>query len=268
MGARLVRSLNYSQSARMHDFPDEAVPWARAAAAPPDEDVLEMGAWAADAVHLAHFKQAKPAAALNAPTLVTNLLRYGPRAALTACLFGVAWLAWSHLNRPARTVIQPESVQSAELGHATQKITEEPHAQKAEVDVLPVAQSLSPKDVTGLGNTNPRSDAPKTERSAPIAEASGEVERLPPKTPEKPSKVSERFDPIGHEIAALLAAAPVADRAVAPVTRKRAHGGRSDAFDPSKNPTAPGAPRPLGTIAPPATPNNSAAEIAYGQRAN
>jgi len=197
-------------------------------------------------------------------------LRYGRYAALTACLFAGAWLAWSHLDGPARTVVQQESVQSAEMGHAAQKITEEPQAQKAEVDVLPVAQSLSPKDVTGLGDTKPRLDAAKTERSAPIAEVSGEVERLPPKPPEKLSKASERFDPIGHEIAALLAAAPVANRSVsvAPVTRKRAHGGRGDAFDPSKNPTAPGAPRPLGTIVPAATPNNPAAEIAYGQRAN
>jgi len=149
-------------------------------------------------------------------------------------------------------------------------MAEEPHAQKAEVEAMPAVQSLSAEDVTGLGNTKPRLDAPMTERSARIAEVSGKVERLPPKPPEKPSKASERFDPIGHEIAALLAAAPVANRSVsvAPVTRKRAHGGHSDAFDPSKNPTAPGAPRPLGTIAPAATPNNSAAEIAYGQRAN
>lgn len=250
----------------MRDFPEEAAPWASAAAAPPDEDVLEMGTWAADAIHLAHFKQAKAAPARNAPTLVANLLRYGPYAALTACLLGVAWLAWSHLDRPARTVIQPESVRSDEMGQAVQKMAEEHHAQKAEVEALPAVQSLSAEDVTGLGNTKPRLDAPKTERTAPIAEVSGKVERLPPKSPKKLSKASERFDPIGHEIAALLAAAPVADRAVsaAPVARKRAH----DAFDPSKNPTAPGAPRPLGTIAPAATPNNSAAEIAYGQRAN
>src|SRR5271165_6815677 len=254
----------------MHDFPDEAVPWASAAAAPPDEDVLEMGAWAADAIHLAHFKQAKAAPARNAPTLVTNLLRYGPRAALTACLFGVAWLAWSYLDGPARTVVQQDSVQSAEMGHVAQKMAEELPTQKAGVEALPAAQSLSTKDATGLGSTKPRLDAPMTERSAPIAEVSGEVERLPPKPPEQPSKVSERFDPIGHEIAALLAAAPVANRskAAAPVTRKRAENARHDAFDPSKNPTAPGAPRPLGTIAPAATPNNSAAEIAYGQRAN
>ena len=243
---------------------------ASAAAAPPDEDVLEMGAWAADAIHLTHFKQAKAAQARNAPTLITNLLRYGPYAALTACLFAGAWLAWSHLDRPARTVVQQESVQSAEIGHAAQKMAEEPPTQKADVEAMPAVQSLSAKDVTGLGDTKPRLDAAKTEISAPIAEVSGKVEHLPPKSAEKPSTARERLDPIGDKIAALLAAAPVADRSVsaAPVTRKRAHGGRGDAFDPSKNPTAPGAPRPLGTIAPAATTNNLAAEIAYGQKTN
>jgi hypothetical protein len=243
---------------------------ASAAAARPDEDVLEMGARAADAIQLAHFKQAKAAPARNAPALVTNPLRYGPYAALTACLFAGAWLAWSHLDGPARTAGQQESVQSAEMGHAAQKMAEELSTQKAGVEAMPAVQSLSPKDVTGLGDTKPGLDTAKTEITAAIAEVSARVEHSRPKSPEKPSKVSGRFDPIGHEIAALLAAAPVADRAVsvAPVTRKRAKGGRSDAFDPSKNPTAPGAPRPLGTIAPAATPNNSAAEIAYGQRAN
>ena len=254
----------------MHDFPDEAVPWASAAAAaPPDEDVLEIGAWAAAIRPPVHFHD-KAAPARNAPTLVTNLLRYGPYAALTACLFGGAWLAWSHLDRPARTVIQPESVRSADMGRAAQKMAEESHAKKAEVEAMPAVQSLSGKDATGLAGTKPRLDVAKTEITAPIAEVSAKVERLPPKPPEKPSKASERFDPIGHEIAALLAAAPVADRskAAAPVARKRKENARHDAFDPSKNPTAPGAPRPLGTIAPTATPNNSAAEIAHGQRAN
>jgi len=39
-------------------------------------------------------------------------------------------------------------------------------------------------------------------------------------------------------------------------SRKRAQGGRSDAFDPSRNPTAPGAPRPLRSLAPAASANN------------
>ena len=226
-----------------------------------DISVDEMGL---DAIRPAHFKRDKAAAARDAPTLIANLLRYGRHAALTACLFGAGWLAWSHFDRPAKTVIQPESIQGAEMGTAAQEMAEEPHAQKAELDALPGAQSQSTKDVTGLGGTKP----PKTEISAAIAEVSGKVEQLPPESREKPSKASERFDPIGHEITALLGAAPVANRSTsAAVARKRTKGGRGDAFDPSKNPTAPGAPRSLGTIAPAAaTTNNSAAKIAYGKR--
>jgi hypothetical protein len=254
----------------MHDFPEETVPWASAdAAAPPDEDLLEMRVWAGDAIHPAHFKQTNKAPARNAPTLVTNLFRYGPYAALTACLFAGAWLAWSHLDGPARTVVQQERVQSAEMGHAAQKIAEELPTQKASVEAMPAAQSLSTKEATDLEGTKPRLDAVKTEITAANAEVSGKVERLPPKPPVKPSKISERFDPIGHEITALLGAAPVADRSIsAAVARKRAKGRRDDAFDPSKNPTAPGAPRALGTIGRAATTNSSPAEIAYGQKTN
>jgi WD40 repeat protein/predicted RNA-binding protein with RPS1 domain len=43
-----------------------------------------------------------------------------------------------------------------------QKLTEEPRAQKAEVEALPAAQSLSTKDAAGLGGTKPRLDAAKT----------------------------------------------------------------------------------------------------------
>ena len=77
-------------------------------------------------------------------------------------------------------------------------------------------------------------------------------------------------DRIGLEIAVVLAAAPVADRSRSPagVPRRRAQVGRDDAFDPSKNPTAPGAPRSLGIIAQAATSNNSEAEYANGKKPN
>jgi hypothetical protein len=179
----------------MHDFQDEAIPWANAAgAALQVEDVLEIGACAADAIRPPHFRQDKAAAARNAPTAVANLFRYGPRAARTACLFGVAWLAWSYLDRPARTVIQPESVQSAEIGQAAQKMAEEPRVQKGEVEALAAAQSLSTEDATGLGGTKPRLDGAKTEISAATPEPSGKVEHSRPKSAEMPSKVAERLD--------------------------------------------------------------------------
>ena len=76
--------------------PDETVPWvSAAAAAPADEDVLKIGAPAADAIpgH-APFRQ-------SAPALGSVVLSYRPHAAvLTACVFGVAWLVGHILSLP------------------------------------------------------------------------------------------------------------------------------------------------------------------------
>ncbi len=237
---------------------------------PPDEAVLEIGARATDAIpRPVPSRKVEAVTARSARALAARALSYSPHAALTACLFGAAWLVGSYFIGPAPTVVQQESVQSAEIGRAAEKKAVELHAQRADIEAMRAAQSLSTKDATGLGNTKPR-DAAKAEISGAIAEVSGKVGHLRPKSAEKLPKVSARFDRIGLKIVALLAAAPLADRSAspAPVPRKRAQGGRGDAFDPSQNPNAPGAPRPLGAIAPAATANNSAAEYAYGQRTN
>ena len=256
----------------MHEFPDEAVPVASAAAgSPPDADVLEIRARAADAIlRPVSFKKAKPASTRRAPPLFERLLRYGPHAALAACLFGFAWMAGSYFSSPVRTIMPQESVESAEVGRAAQKMAEEIRALKANVEAMHTAQSLSAKDAAALGNLKTRLDAAKTETSAAIAEVAGKVEHLQRETAAKLSEVSERFDRIEHQIAALLAAAPVGggSASAAPVARKRAQGGRGDAFDPSQNSTAPGAPRPLGILAPAASANIPAGETAYGQRTN
>ena len=146
------------------------------------------------------------------------------------------------------------------MSRAAQNMAEDPHAQKARVEPS-AAQTLSTKDATGPGDTKPGLEAAKIEMSGGLPEASGKVERLRPKSSsEKASKASERFDRIGLEIAALLAtAAPAADRSIAaaPIARRQARSVRHDAFDPSLNPTAPGAPRPLGTVAPTTTASNA-----------
>jgi hypothetical protein len=243
----------------MDDSLDEAAPWvSAAAAAPPDEHRLGTGAQAADA--LLRSGKIEAVSTRNAPDLSANLLRYGPHAALAAWLLGVAWLAGSSFVGPARTVAQQDSAQRADA---------EVGPQKADVEALRAAQSPSIKDAIELGNAKPGLDAAKTEIGGGDREASGKAERPRSKSAERLSKSSERLDRIGLEIAALLAAAPAADpsAAVAPVARRPAQNARHDAFDPLQNPTAPGAPRPLGTIARAATVANSA-ENEYGHRAN
>src|SRR5580704_2584202 len=243
----------------MDDSLDEAALWvSAAAAAPPDEHRLGTGAQAADAI--LRPGKIEAISTRSAPDLSANLLRYGPHAALAAWLLGVAWLAGSSFVGPARTVAQQDSAQRADA---------EVGPQKADVEALRAAQSPSIKDAIELGNAKPGLDAAKTEISGGDREASGKAERPRSKSAERLSKSSERLDRIGLEIAALLAAAPAADpsAAVVPVARRPAQNARHDAFDPLQNPTAPGAPRPLGTIARAATVANSA-ENEYGHRAN
>jgi hypothetical protein len=251
----------------MNDFRDEPVPWVgAAAAAPPDEETLEIGARAADAIAGSlPSKKIETVLARNPPTLAAGLLRYGPHAVLTAWLVGVAWMVGSYFIGPDRTVVHQESVQSAEMGSAEQKMVEKLHAKKAEVEAMHGAQTLSTKDVTDLANVKPRLDAAKTEIRTEIVEPSGKIERLRPKSSDRLSKATERLDRIGLKIAALLAAAPVA---AAPVAERRAQGRHHDAFDPSLNPAAPGTPRRLGTVPPAATANSPAAQYAFGQRTN
>ena len=224
----------------MNELPNEAARWVSAAtAASPDEDVPELGGWAADAiVGSAPSKKGETVSARSAAVLATGLLRYGPHTALAVCLIAVAWMVGSYFIGPARTVVQQESMQSVEMGQAAQKMAEEPRTQNPDVEAMRAAGSLSAKDAIGLGNTKPGLDAAKTEISAAIAEPSGKVEHLRPKSAEKPSKANEGVDRIGLKIAALLAAAPVADRSAsaAPVVRKRVRGGRGDALAPRATP--------------------------------
>ena len=253
----------------MHDFPDEAVPVASAVASSlPDGDVLEIRARAADAIlRPAPFKKAEAASARRAPPLVERLLRYGPHAVLAAGLFGFAWMGGSYFSSPVRAVEPQQSVDSGEIGRT---MAEEIRTLKANVEAMHAAQSLSAKDATALRNLKTRLDAVKTETSAAIAEVGGKVEHLQRESAAKLSQFSDRLDRIEHQIATLLSTASAVDASAsgAAVARKRAQGGRSDAFDPSQNPTAPGAPRPLGSLAPPASVNNPAAENAYRQRTN
>ena len=209
----------------MDDSLDEAVPWASAAAAAsPDEDGLETGAQAADSIlDPIPSRKVEAISARIAPPVAAGLLRYGPHAALAAWLLGVAWLVGSSLVGPARTVPQRASVQSAETGHT---------AQKTDVETVRAAQGPSAKDATDPQNTRPRLDAAKTEISGGIRETPGKAERLRSKSAERLSKAGERLDRIGLKIAALLAAAPAADRS-APSRRSAENRRKTRATTPS-----------------------------------
>jgi hypothetical protein len=203
------------------------------------------------------FNWIQAAAARGRGALVKN---YSRPAALTACLFGLAWLGWSYIQRPAPTV------RTAEINLPAQKTTEESQAQRAEAEG---AQSLNTGEVRAVESAKPGLEAAKNEASPGIVEAAGKTRRLPAKPIEKLAKGVERLDRIGQKIAALLAVDPVVDHPLsATLARKREQSARGDAFDPSQHPNAPGAPRPLGTIRFTVPATKSSADYSYRQPAN
>jgi uncharacterized protein YidB (DUF937 family) len=221
------------------------------------------------------------AAPRKAPPRFKQLFRYGSRAALAACFFGFAWAAGSYFSGgkspffalkppPAGPVATQESMARTEVLRATQEMAGDIRALKANVEALRAAQSQSGNDAAALEGLKTRLDAVKAETGASIAELAGKVENMQREPETKLSQVLERLDRIEQQIAAPLATASLgaasapgkaaagkqAQIAVAPAKPplENAHGqrkigGRGDAFDPSKNPTAPGVPRPLGSLA-------------------
>ena len=217
----------------MHEFATKPVFGPPPVPNSPAEYMLVSGARADEAIPGAAPRKIGPV--LPRSALAAGLWRYGPHAALAAWIIAVAWMAGSHFDPPVRTVVQQERAQSAEMSRVAQNVAKDQHAQKARVEPS-AAQTVSTKDTTGPVDTKPGLEAAKIEMSGGLPEASGKVERLRPKSSEKASKASERFDRIGLEIAGLLAtAAPAADRSIAaaPIARRQARSVRHDAFDPS-----------------------------------
>ncbi|MGH6811637.1 MAG: YidB family protein [Methylocella sp.] len=257
--------------------PHSAVPLSRS---PVEELIAQRGAEQIRPSRTEHFA----AAPRPAPSRFKQLFAYGSRAALAAFLFGFAWAAGSYFSSgqlpfnavtpPPASVATQESVARTEMLRAAQEMAEDIRALKANVEALRAAQSQTAKDTTALEGLQTRLDAVKADTGAAIAELAGKVENMQREPAAKLSQVIERLDRIEQQIAAPLATASLgaasapgkaaarkqAQIAVAPAKPplENAHGqrkigGRGDAFDPSQNPTAPGVPRPLGSLAPAAS---------------
>ncbi|MGH6837509.1 MAG: YidB family protein [Methylocella sp.] len=225
------------------------------------------------------------AAPRREPRRFKQLFAYGLYAALAVCLFGFAWAAGSYysggqlpfygIKAPAPAAVPQESVERTEMLRTAQKTAEDVEALKSEVEVLRAARRQSGQDAAALEGLKARLEAVKTETGASIADLAGKVEQMQREPVARLSQVIERLDRIERQIAAPTATASLgaasapgaaaarkqAQTAVAPAKSplENAHGqkktgGRHDAFDPSQNPTAPGVPRPLGSLAPAASP--------------
>jgi hypothetical protein len=258
------------------NFLDSAIPLSSS----PVEEIAQLGALQIRPSATEHFG----AAPRREPPRFKQLFAYGLFAALAVCLFGFAWAAGSYYSggqspfyaiKPSTpTAVPQESVERTEMLRTAQKTAEDVQALKSDVEALRAAQSQPGQDATALEGLKTRLEAVKTETSASIADLAGKVEQMQREPAAKLSQVIERLDRIERQIAAPTATASLGSASApgAAAARKQAQtavapakpplgnaqgqkkiGGRGDAFDPSQNPTAPGVPRPLGSLAPAAS---------------
>jgi hypothetical protein len=223
------------------------------------------------------FSNAETGSAWQLPPRLERIFVYGSQAALAACLFGFAWAASSYFSGdhsllsslfppPAKTIVAQDSAERREMLHATQKMAEDLRSLKASVEVLRTAQNQMATETARLENLKTRLDAVKTETSVSIAGLADKIEHVQREPEAKLSQIIERLDRMERQIAAPVASAVPAQGAATP--RKQAQGGRGDAFDPTQNPNAPGAPRPLGSVAPAANTNPSGGRLPLFEPAN
>lgn len=140
---------------------------------------------------------------------------------------------------------------SAQLLQATQKIASQLQALQARMDAMSAAPRKEDKEATNVEELNRRIDAAKADTSAEIRQLSNTVEQL---QREMTARLAEIGAVSRHAERAAAEAAAAAPPRLATAVRveegyKRSHKRRGDAFDPTQNPHAPGAPRPLGARA-------------------
>jgi hypothetical protein len=195
---------------------------------------------------------------------------YGFRLLWAALVYGVTglagWLiaeaAWPTLSAMpglVRTMATQDSADRAALLRTTQKMEEEIRALHAEMETMRASTQAATPATDAVENLGKRIDAMKTETGAAIGALSTEVEGLRRESATKPAPTSAPPEQASahssrSEYVILEQGAP--RRTTVSATVKVGEGlrrpkiRRNDAFEPSKHPNAPGAPRPLGGFAP------------------
>lgn len=233
----------------MLDSHDEAVSGSDAVPVPPSPATPEIKVEPADAILRLGPPEGKDSTGKGS-SFFGRLLRYGARTAVIACLCGLAWAAWTYyplrhslleLLKPGRASEVQQSPERGEIVRAMAQMAEEIRALKASVESRAGAQDAVVENAKSRDGVKSQPDAVQTATSAAIADLANRVDKMEAEFTTKLSRVNEQLAGIEQQIAASYAA--MAPRE--PPPRKRvAH--PHDAFDPSRDPTAPGAPRPLG----------------------
>jgi hypothetical protein len=210
---------------------------------PPDVAAPEIRLQPADAVpgRVSH-KDIDKASTQQTPPFFMRLLRNVLRAVGIVSLCALAWAAgayYSNGHSPLASAsvsqavgVQP-SAQHDDMVSAMRQMTEEVRALKADADGRNAAQAADQKN---------QLNSVQAPTGAAIADLAGKVDRLDAELTARLSQVNEQLASLEQKISA--AHAVLASRV--PVTHKHPKPHLHDAFDPARDPAAPGAPRPLG----------------------
>lgn len=212
--------------------------------APSDASHLEIKVQPADT----RFGPALPknAEKVSKPSLFIRVLRNGARAAFVVFLCAFAWAGgayYAHGRLPVDLVKSsqaPELAQSPahdDIAGAVQRMSEQIGALKAEIDSRGAAPDAGIKNA----QSQHQLDSAQPATGTAIADLSGKVDKLEADFTAKLSQVDDQLANIEKQVSAPRAALASREHSL----RKRA--ARShDAFNPAADPSAPGAPRPLG----------------------
>jgi hypothetical protein len=229
----------FIERTRMLDSPGEAVSVADTVPVPPDSNTPEIKVQPADAIlRFVPLKNNEQASTRKSSPVFGRLLRYVGRTAAVACLCGLAWAGGAYyplghspleLMKPSRASEVQQSPEHDEAARAMVQMAEEIRALKASVESRVIARDAGVEDAKSRESVKNQLD-PQTATATAIADLASRVDA-------KLSRVNEQLASIEQQLAALASREQ-------PPHKRLAH--PHDAFDPSRNPTAPGVPRPLG----------------------
>lgn len=217
--------------------PEKFVSDAAKRSLPPDAAAPEIKIKPSDVFGHPPRKDADEVPKRQGASFFVRVLRFGANTAIVAGLCALAWAAGAYYStgrspfdvaKSAPALAAQPNAQHDAMLNAMHQMTDEMRALKANV-----AQDA--------GQKAPLNSAPAP-AGATTADLMGRIDKLDAEFTAKLSQVDQRLASIEQQMAASHAAL-VARVAAAHKHPKHLH----DAFDPSQDPGAPGAPRPLGT---------------------
>jgi hypothetical protein len=213
----------------------------------PNSNNLEIKVEPADAIpRSAPPKDTEKASTRKVSPFFRHLLRYGARTAAITCLLVLAWAGGAYyslgplpldLMKPSRASEVPQSSERDEMVRAVRQMTEEISALKTRVRGMAVTQNAGMEKANNGESLKNKLDSMQTT----IADLARRVDKLESESTAKLSQINEQLTSIEQKIAASRVALASRNR---PPRKHAKH--LHDAFDPTRDPAAPGAPRPLG----------------------